>query len=198
MEQQFVETIKIVNGLAANLPYHQARMARTLGHFFPTTAIPHLESLLCPTPDMTLSKARVVYGEQGVEDIQYSPYTRRDIHSLRIVVDDTIDYPYKSTQRARLNQLATQRGTQDEVIIVRQGLVTDTSFTNIALLEHGQWLTPKHPLLPGTQRARLLDEGVLQEEDITPDRLMQAEAVALINAMLTLGDIVVSPSAIRW
>ena len=198
MRQQFIETIKIADGQVLKLPYHQARMTDTIGHFFPSTAVPSLESLLCPTPCMTLYKARVLYGAQGVEDIQYSPYTKRVIRSLRIVEDNSIDYPYKSTCRTRLNQLAAMRGEQDEVIIVKRGFVTDTSFSNIALLEHGRWVTPKHPLLPGTQRARLLHEGILQEDDITPERLMQAEAVALINAMLALGDTVVKPKNIRW
>lgn len=32
MKQQFVETIKIKNGKALALPYHQARMNRTISH----------------------------------------------------------------------------------------------------------------------------------------------------------------------
>lgn len=32
MKQQFVETIKIKNGKALALPYHQARMDRTISH----------------------------------------------------------------------------------------------------------------------------------------------------------------------
>ena len=36
MKQQFVETIKIKNGKALALPYHQARMERTIRRFFPS------------------------------------------------------------------------------------------------------------------------------------------------------------------
>ena len=38
MKQQFVETIKIKNGKALALPYHQARMERTISKFFPSLA----------------------------------------------------------------------------------------------------------------------------------------------------------------
>lgn len=38
MKQQFVETIKIKNGKALALPYHQARMERTIRRFFPSIA----------------------------------------------------------------------------------------------------------------------------------------------------------------
>ena len=39
MKQQFVETIKIKNGKALALPYHQARMERTIRRFFPNPRI---------------------------------------------------------------------------------------------------------------------------------------------------------------
>ena len=40
MEKQFVETIKIKNGKAMALSYHQERMNRTMQHFFPGKDIP--------------------------------------------------------------------------------------------------------------------------------------------------------------
>lgn len=70
--------------------------------------------------------------------------------------------------------LAAQKGDCDEIIIIKNGLVTDTSFTNIAIYKHGMWLTPKHPLLLGTKRAALLEKGIIQEADITVDDLMKA------------------------
>lgn len=66
--QQFVETIKVKNGKALALAYHQARMERTIAHFFPAlalTAMPRLEEWVAPKADMDLFKARVVYGERG-------------------------------------------------------------------------------------------------------------------------------------
>ena len=40
---------------------------------------------------------------------------------------------------------------QDEILITRNGLLTDTSIANIALFNGKEWHTPKHPLLKGVQ-----------------------------------------------
>lgn len=101
---RFVETIKVQSGRAQALPYHQARMERTIRHFFPSLAsdaMPSLERLLVPTPEMALFKARVVYGAQGVEAVEYAPYVMRTIRSLQVVEDDAIDYSFKHATARR-------------------------------------------------------------------------------------------------
>ena len=191
MVQQFVETIKIKAGEAQALEYHQYRMERTIRHFFPSlcnTAIPSLKRLVNPTPNMDSYKARVVYGEQGVETIEYALYSMRNINTLQVVEDDTIVYDYKSTDRSRLNALAALKGECDEIIVVKHGLLTDTSFTNIAIYDGKHWLTPKLPLLPGTKRAALLDKRIIREADITLDDLQKANKVSLFNAMVEFGE----------
>ena len=112
----------------------------------------------------------------------------KEIHTLKIVRDDDIDYSFKSTDRTDLNWLAATKGNCDEIIIIKNGLVTDTSFTNIAIYKDGKWLTPKHPLLLGTKRAALLENVIIQEADITVDDLMKAEKVSLFNAMIDFGE----------
>lgn len=191
MEQSFVETIKINNGKAERLPYHQARMERTIRHFFrqwADTAMPSLADLLKPKENMDFYKARVVYGPEGVEKVEYAPYTMRTIQSLKVVRDDDIDYTYKSCDRSQLNALVAQKGNCDDIIIVKNGLVTDTSFTNIAIFDGKHWLTPKHPLLAGTQRAYLLDKGIIREADISLMNLRQAQKVCIFNAMIGFGE----------
>ena len=200
MEQKFVETIKIKDGKVMGLPYHQERMERTIHHFFPQIseeAMPSLKSLLAPKNDMDFYKARVVYGVQGVEAIEYAPYSMREIHSLQVVVCDDIDYTYKSCDRSALNNLVARKGNSDEIFIVKNGLVTDTSFTNIAIFDGKNWLTPKHPLLKGTKRAALLEQGLLQEADITVADLKAAKKVCLFNAMIEFGERVISASDIH-
>ena len=134
MAQQFVETIKIKEGEAQAIAYHQERLERTLRHFFPSLcnapSMPSLEKLVAPTADMDFYKARVVYGEQGVKDITYAAYTMREIRSLQVVENDAITYDYKSADRSSLNALVAQKGDCDEIIIVKHGLLTDTSFTS--------------------------------------------------------------------
>lgn len=191
MEQSFVETIKIRNGKVERLPYHQARMERTIRHFFyqwADTAMPSLADLLKPKEDMDFYKARVVYGPEGVEKVEYAPYTMRAIQSLKVVRDDDIDYTYKSCDRSQLNALVAQIGNCDDIIIVKNGLVTDTSFTNIAIFDGKDWITPKHPLLAGTQRAYLLDKGIIREADVSLMDLRQAQKVCIFNAMIEFGE----------
>ena len=196
MKQQFVETIKIKNGKALALPYHQARMERTIRRFFPSfTSFPsiasadiNLSSLISPKEEMDFYKARVVYGAQGVEAIEYAPYKMKEIHSLKVVEDDSIDYTYKSTDRSALNALVAQKGDCDEIIIVKNGLITDTSFTNLALFDGNNWLTPKHPLLLGTKRAQLLEAGIIEEAELTLEDLRKTEKVSLFNAMIDFGE----------
>lgn len=192
MEQQFVETIKIKDGKAQSVAYHQARMERTIRHFFPLlsrTSMPSLKELLNPKEGMELYKARVVYGEHGVETVEYAPYTMRNISSLQVVTDETIEYNFKSTDRSRLNALSARKGNCDEIIIVKHGLVTDTSFTNLAIYNGIRWITPKHPLLLGTKRASLLEHGIIQEADITLQDLKNAQSVRLFNAMIEFGEV---------
>ena len=199
MKQQFVETIKIKNGKALALPYHQARMERTIRKFFPSfTSFPSIASadinlsfLISPKEEMDFYKARVVYGAQGVEAIEYAPYKMKEIHSLKVVENDSIDYTYKSTDRSALNALAVQKGDCDEIIIIKNGLITDTSFTNLALFDGNRWLTPKHPLLHGTKRAQLLEAGIIEEAELTLEDLRKAEKVSLFNAMIDFGELVI-------
>lgn len=192
MAQQFVETIKIEKGEAQAIAYHQERLERTLRHFFPSlcnaTSMPSLEKLVAPTADMDFYKARVVYGEQGVKDITYAAYAMREIKSLQVVENDAITYDYKSTDRRSLNALVAQKGDCDEIIIVKHGLLTDTSFTNLAIYDGCHWITPKRPLLLGTKRAALLDIGVIQEADITLNDLRNAVKVSFFNAMIEFGE----------
>ena len=201
MAQQFVATIKIKDGKAQALTYHQDRMERTIRHFFPlfcNASMPSLERRINPTANMDFYKARVVYGEQGVETVEYAPYSMRNINSLQVVEDDTITYGYKSTDRSRLNALVAQKGNCDEIIIVKHGLLTDTSFTNLAIFDGKHWVSPRHSLLPGTKRAALLDKGMIQKADITLEDLRNANKVSLFNAMIDFGEIEIAIEKVHF
>lgn len=62
------------------LSYHQERMNRTMQHIFPGKDIPCLEERIAPTKNIDFYKARVVYGEEGIDDIQYASYSMKEIH----------------------------------------------------------------------------------------------------------------------
>ena len=187
---RFIETIRIDHGKACNLSRHNRRLNDTRAHFWPESTPlqlrDHLSSLSC---EAGIVKARVVYGEKGIEDVSYSPYTMRHVHLLALIQADHIDYTYKSTGREPLNRLFALRGACDDILIVKQGLLTDTSIANIALSNGTHWYTPAHPLLKGTKRAALLEEGILQEKDIRPEDLPSFSTVRLFNAMIDWGEL---------
>ena len=58
------------------------------------------------------------------------------------MVQDDIDYRYKQADRRVLDEAFALRDTADDVLIVRHGLLTDTSIANIALWDGCEWHTP--------------------------------------------------------
>lgn len=114
----------------------------------------------------------------------------RQVQSLRLVRADTADYRYKSADRSELEALYSLRGNQDDVLIVRNRLLTDTSIANVALEKGGAWYTPATPLLKGTKRAWLLEQGTLKERDIPADDVYSYSRIALFNAMIDFGALV--------
>lgn len=87
-----------------------------------------------------------------------------------------------------LNRLFSERGTCDDILIVKHGLLTDTSIANIALFDGTHWYTPRQPLLKGTKRAFLLDEGILMEKELRCEDLPAFSTIRLFNAMIEWGE----------
>ena len=87
---------------------------------------------------------------------------------------------------------------QDEILITRNGLLTDTSIANIALFNGKEWHTPKHPLLKGVQRAALIDKHLIREKEITVDQLFNYSQICLFNAMIDFGKIKIDVNRTGW
>jgi 4-amino-4-deoxychorismate lyase len=102
---------------------------------------------------------------------------------LRIVPSD-IEYSLKYANRDALNALLESNKDVDEVIIEKNGYLTDTTISNIAFFDGKQWMTPEKPLLEGTMRAKLIDEGFLKTKQIKKEDLQNYSQVGLMNAMI--------------
>lgn len=176
-----LETIRCENGEANNLIYHQQRMERSLAKLG-WRAIYDLESLILP-PNDGLYRCRFLY-DANHYTVEYHPYIPKKISSLRLLQADTLEYSLKSADREALNELFAQRGSSDDVLIVKNNLLCDTTIANIALLIDNQWLTPSTPLLEGTTRARFLDKGFLCAAHLTPKDIQKAAKIAIMNAMV--------------
>ena len=173
----YLETIKSLDGNLLHLGYHQKRLNATL----PNAKI-ILQDILRP-PMLGLYRCRLVYSEKKYT-ITYHSYKQKDIKRLKIVFDDTIEYSKKYFDRTAIDILVKQKLSCDDILIVKNGLVTDTSIANVAFKYKHNWVTPKKPLLEGTTRARLLESRKILEEDITIKDLKKFSRVALMNAMI--------------
>ena len=176
-----LETIKIEEGKIHNLSYHQDRCDQSRQTLFQSTDILDLASVIQP-PQAGLYRCRILYGEK-LHSIEYIPYVPKEINSLKIVPSN-IDYALKYANRDALNTLLESNKEVDEVIIEKEGYLTDITIANIAFYDGEQWFTPENPLLKGTMRAKLINEGVLQQRKIKKEDLNHYTQVALINAML--------------
>jgi|GEM_PF-237358 len=115
----------------------------------------------------------------------------RRIETLRLVHDDHIDYALKRTDRSALDASFARRRGADDVIIVRRGLLTDTTVANLALFDPHttRWYTPAVPLLAGTHRSALLSAGVITPHpNLTPESLVRFTRLRLFNALLGWGE----------
>jgi len=181
VKNKFFETIRCVDGEVLYLPYHQQRYEGVL-KFLGVSKSKQLEHYLSP-PKNGLYKCRVVYSKDDIE-VSYQPYVKRNVKSLKIIHDDSIEYYHKYLDRSQIEKLFLHREDCDDILIVKNGLLTDTSIANLALYKDGIWFTPTKPLLRGTTRERLLDEGILQEKNIHQSELHQFSKFALLNAMI--------------
>jgi 4-amino-4-deoxychorismate lyase len=83
-----------------------------------------------------------------------------------------------------INELLKQKDDCDDILIIKNGLVTDTSIGNILFLDGKQWITPDSPLLPGTSRARLINEGIVQEKKIQLSNISKFLGFQVVNALI--------------
>jgi 4-amino-4-deoxychorismate lyase len=176
-----LETVRIENGNARYLSYHEARMKRSIEALSGQSVAFDLSAVIDPPANEGILRCRILY-DTAVRRIEYIPYTPRIVRTLALVESD-IDYAFKYADRSALDALKAAHPKADDVLIVKNGCVTDTTIANIAFYDGTRWLTPATPLLEGTTRARLIDEGFLKPATIRPDDIGRYESVALLNAM---------------
>lgn len=183
---RLIETICVKNGKLLHLSDHQERMNRSIAHFFGTGITPDLESLLIVPEHASRGwvKCRVIYS-QNIEQITWEPYHIREISSLALVHSDDIDYTWKYADRTIFEQLI-RKTKSDDIIIVKNKYITDSSYANLLFRCEDEWITPSTPLLMGTQRQRLIKSGTIKEEPVHERDLKKFDRVKWINAMLDM------------
>jgi 4-amino-4-deoxychorismate lyase len=179
-----IETIKVVDGKFRNLFYHEQRMIRSLERLCGTEDDFILEEFLAEltVPQQGVYKCRIVYDDLK-RDVEFLPYEIRPVKKLKIV-ESNISYEFKYTDRKQIEKLFEQREECDDILIVKKGEVTDTSYANVIFRRDNEWITPWSPLLKGTMRQKLIEDNKIIAEKILMEDLPAFKSVKLINAML--------------
>lgn len=191
-EPIFIETIKVLDGQFQNLDLHLDRIEKTTIHFFKQSIRQLIKQDLLNTaiPDemlFGLVKCRLTYSYSCIS-IEFERYHYRKIKSLQLVEDDNVEYLFKYKDRNYLNKLLYKKGTSDDILIVKNGYITDTSYTNVVFEDRSGLYTPSTFLLQGIKRQLLIKQGVIVEREIKLSSIHKYTKLYLINTMIGIED----------
>lgn len=184
------ESVKVLDGNIFNIDYHTERFNRARKDLYKIgLGVDLRDKIIIPAfAQKGFFKCRIEYDEH-IRKIEFFPYMIPEIKSLRLVEAEGFDYKYKYLDRSDIENLFDKRYACDDILIVKDGNICDTSFANIVLRgDNDVWLTPSSYLLDGTKRKSLLESGLIKEMEITPASLRKFREVRLINSMLDIQD----------
>ena len=187
-----LESIKVHKNKIFAWKYHEQRIERSLHVCYDKDydnliSIDSLQKYVDQLDDK-LYKLRIIYDDHYYK-IEHHLYKIKPINSLKLIYDDNISYSEKYADRESLNKLYAQKETADDILIIKNGLITDTHYCNVALLKEGRWYTPAKPLLCGVKRQELLDVNVIEARDILAKDIKSYTHIRLFNAMVEFGEV---------
>jgi len=177
----FFETLRVIDGKIQNLHYHNIRLNHTIQANFGIDAKIDLRTYIQQT-NPNQERCKVLY-ENTIKEVQFFTLTPRKVQSLK-VLHHNITYNFKNADREEIDKLFHKREGCDDILLIKDGLVTDTSIANIAYHDGTHWITPKSPLLLGTMRASLIEKQLLLEKDVKIKDIKKATRFALMNALI--------------
>lgn len=180
---QFIESIKVEDQEIYLLEFHQKRVDQTFSHFGKEGTIDlakvykHLDH-----DEDGLFKLRLVYDLDKKIRTQMIPYAIPEIDDFQLVENNSYDYSFKFEDRKELEKMK-MKSKAEEIIIVKNNHITDTSYSNLLFLKGKDWFTPSTYLLNGVQRQNLLKHKKVKETEITLQNIKQFSHFQIINAM---------------
>ncbi|MEI6575689.1 MAG: aminotransferase class IV [Bacteroidota bacterium] len=186
------ESIRIENGIMQHRALHEMRMNDSRSLLFGKTKHLTLKDISIPHEFLNgVFKCRVVYQDE-IETVEFLPYEIRAISTVALVEANSILYNHKYLDRSQFDEIRKQRPECDELIIVKDGYLTDSTYSNIAFFDGVNWFTPSNPLLKGVRRQSLLNSKEITEMLIPSTGLNKYITLSFINAMMDLGDVVLN------
>ena len=192
-----IETIRIQKGRVRQIAFHNARCNRSRKLLFGSEKPINLRSIIDTSlAKDPLVKCRITYNDE-IQRIEYLPYAMKQIRSLKTVEIGDLKYSHKYSDRNQLKVCFDQRGSCDDILMTKNGVLTDSYYANIALSKNGTWYTPTDPLLKGTMRSYLLSKGLIKPKKINIENVLEYESIRLFNAMISFGSIEFSTRNIK-
>ncbi|GGP03825.1 4-amino-4-deoxychorismate lyase [Cloacibacterium rupense] len=190
---RFIESIKIEDQEVFLLNLHQKRVNDTFAHFGVQGSI-DLEKIV---KDLEIDedgffKLRIVYDLNKNYKTQLIPYAIAEINNFQLVENNTYDYAFKFEDRKEFERMKTKAKTE-EIIIVKNNCITDTSYTNLLFLKGETWYTPTTYLLNGVMRQHLLATKKIKETEITLQNIKEFSHFQMINSMNDFDDMFIYP-----
>ena len=186
---QLLETIKVYQNRLELIQYHEDRINRSRKLLFGLNERWNLSEMIkVPVLDPDrVYKCRFLYRTEP-EKIEFIPYIRKEVKKLYAIDCDDLDYSFKYSDRRSLDSLRSQipDPLRADILIIKKGCITDTSFANIVLWDGNMWYTPEFPLLAGTKRQYYIDNGVIVAKPVKWCDLHHYKKACLINSMLDL------------
>ncbi|MEP7321541.1 MAG: aminotransferase class IV [Saprospiraceae bacterium] len=190
------ESIKVSEGEIYHWELHRQRMYSSLHNIYGEEHILEaIERTFSEKPSHGLYKLRIIYDHRRFQ-MEYNPYVIRTIRKLYLKHHDTIIYDHKYSDRTQLNQLTQNLLADEDILIIKNGMLTDSSYSNVALFDGSHWFTPSQPLLKGIKRKWLIDQHEMLEKDIMESEIRNYKKIAFINAMMDLGELTIDTNSI--
>lgn len=172
---------------------HQKRMSETFSNFGKECKIDVQSLFLNLKHDEDgLYKFRIEYDLENNLITQIVPYAISEHDDFELLIDNEIDYAFKSADRTQLQKLKNDSGA-DEIIIIKENQITDTTYSNLLFLKDKTWYTPKTYLLNGVMRQSLLASKKIKETEITLDNIKEFSHFQLINALNDFDEMFIYP-----
>jgi 4-amino-4-deoxychorismate lyase len=181
------ESIKVEKRKFVNISFHNERFNRSRRKLLNIWEEENLEFIVTIPEELNdeIYKCRIFY-DYKIDKVEFLKYEPRNVLSLKTVTCDDIFYEYKYADRSKIDELKDKHASfpEEDILVVKNGLITDTSYSNIVFFDGGKWFTPKEPLLSGTKREKLLREGRIFDRKIKLTDLKNYTEFKMINAMM--------------
>lgn len=182
---QFIESIRLKNGELFNLELHQKRVEKTFLEFFPNSNAFDIKTTLqnIQLPDNELYKIRIFYDSE-IRILEILEYQKPHFSKYKCFhIPSDFNYDFKFANRQIFDQISKNTSKDTLAILVKNGLVCDSTFSNLIFEKSEKLFSPAKALLLGTQLQKLISERKIQLIDIAENQIKDFDKIYFVNAL---------------